>query len=917
MTAVYSFFGFIIQALIVSIMLALPTEGQNMKDVRISVMANNITLGQAFKLVEQKTNFRFIYNVNEIPLNDKINKDLANESLYNLLETLAKDHGLTFSRINEQIIVRKSDGQKENLVVSDDKGVIKGKVSEASSGEPLVGASIAVKATQQGAITDINGNYKIENVKPGRYVISVTYVGYSAITKTIVVFANETAVADFAVKESAIDLDDVVVTGSFSQREKRELANPVTVISMNTIKQTMPAVTNLTDILSNNVPGYFQDVANEFTFGSNLNPILRGSSSSSGKQLVIYIDGVPVSNESYKPTTTLNVVAFNGQPPTSQQQDINKLVNVNDIERIEVLRGPMASTLYGSGAGNGVINIITKKSTGSKTRFSFQGTLSTISDIYSDTTPLKNNLVLGLSGGSGQIGYTLGVSRLQREYTYTPAAIPRYTNFSVNGGTKVNLDPVMVDLRFDYITAESGAQSVSKMWQGYSDARGWTSFPAASASNSKTDNNTFNASIIVKHIISSNWYHSLMVGYNLYSQDLYDYVAPTSTNKWNIINSLMKKNSIRYFTNYNTNVIDKLKFDFTGGIEFWKSTYDNTSLSTAKPYDSQLASQLINTTTGRKTFRKDENYGYFGEMVLGYNNQLFLTGGLRIEKNTNITANNGIAQAPRVGLSYVQNMGDVVLKPRISYGSTINPPRWEQVIGSVSTSVTVLPNQDLKAEQNSGYELGVDLYYQENYSLELTYYNQTGTDLIFVEILPTEPGLPGQQQYRNVGKVINQGLEMAGSAFLDPVMFRMTLSYMDNRYGSNFQGFNEGDKVINTPKLTLNGSLSYTLPDFLNLVDKQSSISLQIQYRGPIITKDLLVYYDGLYKPGAQSVSSSALPYIDTGSYTLLNVSANYWITNYLQALVDIRNLFDKQIVSGQFYPIIGREITIGLKTEL
>jgi len=922
MTAFYSSLGLFLQIFLINILFASSfSKGQDLHNIRVTTHYNVVTLEQAFKILEKETGFTFTYKVDEIPLHRKVVLNFSNESFYDVLEKISGNYGLIFTRVNEQIVVKKSGENPKPRRVIQDTGTIRGTIKDALTREPLIGANIIIKSVRndkvvKASISDINGNFNLESIV-GEYTLEIRYVGYATIYQKVILGKNDVIELEFDLKESLVDLNEVTVTGSFSQREKKELANPVTIISMSTVRQMMPAVTNLTDILANNVPGYFQDVPNEFTFGSNLNPILRGSSSSSGKQLLIYIDGVPVSNESFKNSSPMTVLAFNGTPPGSQQQDINKLVNVNDIERIEVLRGPMATTLYGSGAGNGVINIITKKNAATRTRVNASLTFSSLSDIFSDVNPLKKNYVVGIAGGNGQIGYNLGVSRLERDYTYVPTAIPRYINMSYNGSTKMNLEPVMVDMRFDYMTTESGAQSVSKMWQRYQQVRGWSSFPLPSAANSKTDNNTFNASIIIKHVLSENWYHSLLVGYNSYNQTGYDYIAPSSTDKWNINATVMAKNSIRYFTNFNTHLLENLKVDLTTGFEYWKSTYDNTSISTSKPYDEQLAGQLINTTTGRKTFRKDVNQGYFAETVLGYQDKLFFTGGFRIEKNSNITANGGYAQAPRVGLSYVQNFDDLIIKPRISYGSSINPPRWEQVIGSVSTSVTILPNQELKAEKNAGYEIGADIYFADNYSLELTYYNQIGSDLIFIEIIPGQPGQPNQQQYRNVGKVKNQGLELVGSINLNPLLFRLTYSYMDNRYGSNYQGFVEGERVVNTPKNTLNANVSYTLPNILNLVDKLSFLSLSVQYRGSIYAKDLLVYYDGLYKPGAPQISSGLLPYIETGSYALLNFSANYWITNYLQAILDVRNLLDKQLVDGQFYPLIGREISIGLRADL
>lgn len=923
MTAIYSLRGFILELICFNFLFAsVPTEGQELKEIKMNINLKNVTLESAFKEIEKHSNIKFFYVKGEIPLNENVTISVSEEPLSELLEGLAIQYNLNFQRINDQIVVRRS-AQRNVKPVFLEGGGVKGKIVDAKTKESLAFANIIIykageKIVASGGTTDMNGNYLIEGLLPGKYSLEVKYVGYVTKFENFTVSGNKILEINFKLESSLVDLDEIVVTGSFSNREKKELSNPVTIISMENVLQTMPAVTNITDILTYNVPGYFQDVANELTFGNNLNPIIRGSSSSSSKQLLIYIDGVPVSNESYKSTSLLTVVAADHTPTVTPQQDINKLVNINDIEKIEVLRGPMASTLYGSGAGNGVINIITKKSASSRTRFSASGNISTISDNYSDKTPLKTNQTLNLSGGTGQIGYNLGLSRTTRDYTYLPSVLPRYTSLSLNAGSKVNIEPVMIDLRLDYITTEGGAQSTSKLWDIFKQERGWVdtaNTPQSGSANYKLDNRTINTSVILKHIIMENWYHSLLFGYNSYVQDRYDYKAPTAPNRWNVSNSVMLKNSMRYFTNFYFHLFDKLKFDFTGGVEYWKSSYDNTTVSTAYPYDGQISNAVINATNARKTYRKDENYGFFGETLWGFDESLFLTAGLRVEQYSKDSSRFGLAQAPRVGLSYVHQFGDIQIKPRISYGSTITPPRWEQVVGIVSTTTTILPNPDLREEKNAGYEAGADIYFSDNFSLELTYYNQIGSDLIFIEILPTLPGQPGLQQYKNVGKVVNKGLELAGSISLQPFQLNITYSYMDNHYGSNYQGFNEGDRVLDSPHNIFNASLSFTFPDYLCLADKSSSVSVQMQHRGSVFTRDYLTLYDSRYLPGATPLDSA--PYIETGAYNLFNFSVNYWLADYLQFIFDVRNVFDTQLVKGQFYPLVGREVALGLRFNL
>src|SRR3989339_475952 len=134
MAAYYSFLGLILQGILVNILLAVPpAEGQNLRDVKVKANAVDISLEQAFQMLEQKTSFKFNYIKEEIPLNEKVTVIVEDESLYNILEVFAKDYGLTFNRVNNQITVKKNQGQTENLITDVEGGTVKGKVTDSKT----------------------------------------------------------------------------------------------------------------------------------------------------------------------------------------------------------------------------------------------------------------------------------------------------------------------------------------------------------------------------------------------------------------------------------------------------------------------------------------------------------------------------------------------------------------------------------------------------------------------------------------------------------------------------------------------------------------------------------------------------------------------------------------------------------------
>jgi hypothetical protein len=128
-------------------------EDKKLEDVRIKLSSNNVTLEQVFQMIEQQTEFKFFYIKEEVPLNEKIKLNQEKESLYQILQEFAHEFGLAFSRINNQIVVKKTDP------VQPDTYNVSGVVRDGSTHEPLVFTNVVVKGTQQGISTDAKGKF--------------------------------------------------------------------------------------------------------------------------------------------------------------------------------------------------------------------------------------------------------------------------------------------------------------------------------------------------------------------------------------------------------------------------------------------------------------------------------------------------------------------------------------------------------------------------------------------------------------------------------------------------------------------------------------------------------------------------------------------------------------------------------------
>ena len=232
-----------------------------------------------------------------------------------------------------------------------------GKVLNSDQKQPIPGASVLIKNTDYGGVTDFDGNYEIKaDLKPGEYTIEVSYLGYVTETKQLSLNNDTEIVNDFILKEDPLGLDEVIVTGSSGNTTRRKLGNSIGTIKSKEIANT--GSENTLSALSGKILGA-QVNQNSGNPGGGFSVSLRGVSTVFGSGEPLYIiDGVYVDNSSQ------NVINLNIASPGSDfQAGQNRLVDINpnDIERIEVLKGAAAAAIYGSLASNGVVQIFTKK----------------------------------------------------------------------------------------------------------------------------------------------------------------------------------------------------------------------------------------------------------------------------------------------------------------------------------------------------------------------------------------------------------------------------------------------------------------------------------------------------------------------------------------------------------------------------
>lgn len=253
-----------------------------------------------------------------------------------------------------------------SLAFAQAQGTITGTVTASESGGPLAGAQVSVAGTVRRTVTDAQGRYRI-TIEAGTYTVQVTTLGRQTDRRQTSVTAGGTSTVNFSLGTSAVAIEGIVVNAVTGQQERiREGGTAVAHINVADINGAQ--VSKLADVLTARAPGVtLQGVAG--TTGTSQRIRIRGANSLSlDNDPLIYIDGVLASNSK------------GGLGVGGQQYSRLNDINPNDIENIEVLKGPAASAIYGTTAANGVVLITTKRGRAGRTTWRAFGELGSLKD---------------------------------------------------------------------------------------------------------------------------------------------------------------------------------------------------------------------------------------------------------------------------------------------------------------------------------------------------------------------------------------------------------------------------------------------------------------------------------------------------------------------------------------------------------
>jgi TonB-linked SusC/RagA family outer membrane protein len=254
------------------------------------------------------------------------------------------------------------------------QGTVGGVVTDESTGTPLEGARVLLAGPNRVEATNLEGRFTFRGVPPGNYQLRVLRLGYKPTSAQAAVAPGETVDLAIAMAAAPVQLDEIVSTATGDQR-KLEVGNSITTIDVARVAEEAP-ITEFGNLLSGRAAGV-QVQKSGGTTGTGTRIRIRGSNSVSlSNEPLYYIDGIRM--ESGATSSTLDIGGF-GQGVGAGPSRIND-INPEDIESIEIVKGPAAATLYGIQASNGVVRITTKKGRAGRARWNLYSELGAVED---------------------------------------------------------------------------------------------------------------------------------------------------------------------------------------------------------------------------------------------------------------------------------------------------------------------------------------------------------------------------------------------------------------------------------------------------------------------------------------------------------------------------------------------------------
>ncbi len=389
------------------------------QQTRLNLDLNDVPIMDLLNAIEQQSEFYFFFKNDEISGINKVNAHFQKATIDNVLSQVLKDTGLSYKIVDRYIVI----GPNETTVSAKQLGTkVKGKVTDRS-GNPIPGVTVLIQGTNQGIVTDIEGNYSLANIANDA-ILQFSFVGM----KPQAIPVDGQTEINVVMEEESIGIEEVVAIG-YGVEKKKNVIGSVTTISNKEL--TAAPVSRISNALAGRLPGAIVQQRSGEPGNDEATILIRGKATLGSTTPLVVIDGIPGRDLNY--------------------------IDPTDIENLTVLKDASAG-IYGARAANGVILVTTKRGTGEaapsfKYEF-YQGFSSpTILPEMADAATYAQMIrEMQSYRDIDESNMTFSLEDIQKyksgEYIWThpntnwfDAALRKYTdirhhNFSVTGGSK-------------------------------------------------------------------------------------------------------------------------------------------------------------------------------------------------------------------------------------------------------------------------------------------------------------------------------------------------------------------------------------------------------------------------------------------------------------------------------------------------
>lgn len=313
------------------------------QQTKLSLNLKNATLSQLFSTIEKESEFVFIISDEAGgELSKRVDVDVDNENVSAVLNTALNNTQLSYLVTGRQITIYKDSSKNTLSATNNSKGVaqqkkrVSGRIADQKN-EPLIGVAIQEIGTNNGTISDIDGNFNL-SVAPDA-VLRFSYLGFKPLERPV----DGQTIINVILVESVAGLDEVVVVGYGVQQRKHLTGAVAQIESEDLVRSPM---SNVSQMLTGKLPGLTSVQSSGIPGNDQTNLLVRGISSFGNASPLLIVDGV---------------------------ERMLNTINPNDVESVTILKDAAASAVYGIRGANGVILITTKRGSESKTHIAYDG----------------------------------------------------------------------------------------------------------------------------------------------------------------------------------------------------------------------------------------------------------------------------------------------------------------------------------------------------------------------------------------------------------------------------------------------------------------------------------------------------------------------------------------------------------------